>query len=179
MFQSVPLYSKKRFLSDDITGSKRQKRNNYEQIRRAKIKDFFKKLNDQLSVCKMNKVEILKEACVKIESLTNENRQLENSIRHLSEICQIQSSEINRLLNENALLNQICQIQSSRNVRVNKTRLELNFIPQKSCESQHPFSRKLVQLLLNNSNAPSTKTKVEEAIKNLLLDIIKAPFYIE
>ncbi|CAG8672112.1 38695_t:CDS:1, partial [Gigaspora margarita] len=43
------------------------------------------------------------------------NKLLENKIGHLSEICQMQSCEIIRLLNENNLLNQICQIQSSQN----------------------------------------------------------------
>ncbi|CAG8459799.1 35501_t:CDS:2 [Gigaspora margarita] len=71
-----------------------QGRNKYEQKRRARINDSFKKLNDQLSVYNMSKVEILKEACVKIESLTNENK-------HSSEICRIQSIYSQKLQHQN------------------------------------------------------------------------------
>ncbi|KAF0395996.1 hypothetical protein F8M41_010157 [Gigaspora margarita] len=101
MFQ---LFSKERSIRNNNTELKRLKRKRYKQTRRARINDFLKRINNQLSVYKMSKVEILKEgkhsyfmidqpsydlliyysftlsACVKIESLTNENEHLNKNL---------------------------------------------------------------------------------------------------
>ncbi|CAG8834862.1 2998_t:CDS:1, partial [Gigaspora margarita] len=58
MFQ---LFPEKRSIRSDNTELKRLKRKRYEQIQRARINDSLKKLNDQLSIYKMSKVEILEE----------------------------------------------------------------------------------------------------------------------